>query len=57
MTVAVDDGAALPVISWAGPWLYRPALQAGDPTRVARVQVVVADAAADRDRALTLAKI
>jgi hypothetical protein len=54
VTAAVDDGAPLPVISWAGPWLYRPAPQAGNPTGVARVQVVVADAAADRDRALIL---
>ncbi|WP_328442767.1 DNA polymerase Y family protein [Amycolatopsis sp. NBC_00438] len=54
-TVAVGDEVPLSVISWAGPWLHRPALQAEKISRVARVQVVLADAAAGRDRALILA--
>ncbi|WP_353068003.1 hypothetical protein [Amycolatopsis sp. DG1A-15b] len=56
VTVAVDGEPALPVISWAGPWLHRPTVHAGNPPgAAARVQMVLADSAADRNRALILA--
>ncbi|WIV60721.1 DNA polymerase Y family protein [Amycolatopsis nalaikhensis] len=55
VAIAVEGAPVLLVISWAGPWLHRPTVQAGNPPGAARVQVVLADSAADRTRALILA--
>lgn len=54
VAIAVEGAPALPVISWAGPWLHRPSAQAGNSSGIARVQMVLADSAADRTRALIL---